>query len=369
MFQLGKSVSSAGTASHAARPLRERVASAGYAAMAYWYYRWDWGEPVALDGLLAAGRAYALPPFVGYVTEEVADWVCREASAGSGLDPGEGSRRPNVLGPGVALMDTLESGALESSTERAGWDLAQRLASAVVSGSRATGALTPEEDRRTVFVDSLYGLPEFLIRFADASGDAALVAETVRLVDSHCRVLQRADGLFAHCADLDDPSAPMIAWGRGNGWAALGLARYLNALGDRADSSVAKAFGRLATSLRDHQEVGGRWRNLIDDRRSYPEASTTAMVSAAFTSGVRNGWLGPEFGEAADAGWEAVADRIDPSGALVGVSYRPGVNTDPRRYEHTPVVGAYPWGQGSYLLVAAGRGGGSSAPADTGDDV
>lgn len=55
----------------------------------------------------------------------------------------------------------------------------------------------------------------------------------------------------------------------------------------------------------------------------------------------------------ADAAWDSVADRIDTSGCLVGVSYRPGVNTDPRRYEHTPIVGSYPWGKGACLLAAA----------------
>jgi unsaturated rhamnogalacturonyl hydrolase len=175
----------------------------------------------------------------------------------------------------------------------------------------------------------------------------------VDLVAGHCRALQRPDGLFAHVADLDDPTAPAIAWGRGNGWAALGLARLLWVLGPRADGVVVDRFVRLAEALRPYQEPGGRWRNLVDDGHSYPEASTTAMVSAAIALCVRVGRLPPEFGSVGAAAWSAVADRIDTSGALVGVSYRPGVNSDPRRYEHTPVMGAYPWGQGPYLLAAS----------------
>ncbi|MEO7236951.1 MAG: glycoside hydrolase family 88 protein [Lapillicoccus sp.] len=325
--------------------MRDRVASAGYAAMAYWYYRWDWGEAIALDGLLAAGRAYTLPAFTSWVGDEVTEWIAREA--------GGGAAAPNVLGPGVALLDVLESGALGTREERAGWDLAERLAAAVTRASEGTGALTPEADRRMVFVDSLYGVPEFLVRFADATQDAGLVATTTELVAGHCRALQRPDGLFAHVADLDDPSAQAIAWGRGNGWAALGLARLLSVLGARADGELVDGFVLLAEALRHHQEPGGRLRNLIDDEHSYPEASTTSMVSAAFASGIHGGRLPARFGDAAEAGWGAVADRIDTSGALVGVSYRPGVNSDPRRYEHTPVVGAYPWGQGPYLLAAS----------------
>ena len=354
MYQLGKSVSTEG---HAARPVRERVASAGYAAMAYWYYRWDWGEAVALDGLLAAGRRYALPACVQWVTDEVGAWVDRE-------QPGQ---RPHVLGPAVALLDVIESGMLGADEASRGWDLAARLTVEVVSSSRSTGALTPEGDRNMVFVDSLYGLPEFMVRFADSTGDTDLVSTVVALVVGHCRALQRDDGLFAHCADLGDPSVPAIAWGRGNGWAVLGLTRFLDVLGrERVERELVERYGRLTHALLTHQEAGGRWRNLVDDPHSYPEASTTAMASAAFTQAARGGLLSAEFGAAADAAWESVADRIDTSGFLVGVSYRPGVNTDPRRYEHTPVVGSYPWGQGPYLLAAAQRAPDPSADATHG---
>jgi len=343
MFQLGKSVS---TETHAERPVRDRVASAGYAAMAYWYYRWDWGEAVALDGLLAAGRWYALPACVQYVTDEVRAWVAREQSG----------QPPHVLGPAVALLDLLESRALSADEASAGWDLAARLAEEVTTASRSTGALTPEADRNMVFVDALYGLPEFLVRFADSTGDGDLVSTVVALVVGHCRALQRDDGLFAHCADLGDPSVPAIAWGRGNGWAVLGLTRFLDVLGrERVNGELLERYDRLTQALLTHQEAAGRWRNLVDDPHSYPEASTTAMASAAFTQAARGGLLSAEFRAAADAAWDSVADRIDTSGCLVGVSYRPGVNTDPRRYEHTPVVGSYPWGQGAYMLAAAQR--------------
>ncbi len=65
--------------------------------------------------------------------------------------------------------------------------------------------------------------------------------------------------------------------------------------------------------------------------------------------------LRANFAAVADLRWTSIADRIDTSGHLHGVSYRPGVNTDWSRYEHTPVTGCSPWGQGPYLLAAAQR--------------
>lgn len=343
MFQLGKSVS---VDSQVARPLRERVASAGYAAMAYWYYRWDWGESVAMDGLVAAGRRLELPAFTDFVRDETTRWV----------DSHTTGSRPNVMGPAVALLGLLESGSMTAETNEKGWDLLASLAQVMVQTGRPMGALAPEADRQMLFVDSLYGIPEFIVRFGDATGDPGLVSTAEELAVGHCAALQREDGLFAHFTDRDDGADPQIVWGRGNGWAVLGLTRLLTALGpERTGSELMGRYTRVAEALRAHQDPGGGWRNLIDDPHSYPESSTTAMVTAAFTDAVPAGLLPPDFAQVADRGWTAIADRIDTSGHLHGVSYRPGVNTDRSRYEHTPVTGCYPWGQGPYLLAAAQR--------------
>jgi unsaturated rhamnogalacturonyl hydrolase len=114
-------------------------------------------------------------------------------------------------------------------------------------------------------------------------------------------------------------------------------------------------YDRLAAALRDHQDPGGAWRNLVDEPTSYAESSTTAMAAAALEEAVAAGLLPEEYRPVADAAWRYVAYRIDTNGHLTGVSYRPGVNSERNRYEHTPVTGSYPWGQGPYLLAATLR--------------
>jgi len=114
-------------------------------------------------------------------------------------------------------------------------------------------------------------------------------------------------------------------------------------------------FRALANALVTHQIVGGGWRNLIDEPSSYPESSTTAMVVAGITQAVDAGLLPQGYLAATDTAWSAIEHRVDPSGQVAGVSYRPGVNNDLARYEHTPIFGSYPWGQGAYLLAGSRR--------------
>jgi unsaturated rhamnogalacturonyl hydrolase len=343
MFRLGKSMAaSRGTA----RPLRERMICAGYAAMAYWYYRWDWGESIGLDGLYTAGGRLEVPEMRRFVVSELARWV-------RDVDP---AVPPNPMGPSVALLDALwseDSGAVDGAAGRL---LLDRMAKEIVETSRPVGAIAPERDGSMLFVDSLYGVPEFLVRYADTTDDAKLLGTAIELVIGHCRHLQRADGLFAHYADTAHGGGPRIAWGRGNGWAVLGLFRFLDALGaDRIPTELRERFTRLMECLRDCQSPGGSWRNIVDDPDSYPESSTTAMTTCAITGAVRSGLVAESYTTTADRAWQSIAHRIDASGHLQGVSYRPGINTDPARYEHTPLVGAYPWGQGPYLLAASQR--------------
>ena len=342
MFRLGASLS---VETSVTRPLRERVRAAGHATLAYWFYRWDWGEAVALDGLLAAGRRFGIPAFTDAVVDDVSDWVAAERD-----------RDPNVLGPCLAMLDLLESGSLRRELVPEAWGVLHSVVERVVSAGDRVGGFAPESDDQRLFVDTLYGVPELLVRVGDATGDARLPATAAELAIGHCTVLQREDGLFGHVADLGAPAAERIPWGRGNGWAFLGLTRLLVTLGpERVPVDLQGRYDRLAAALRDHQEPGGAWRNLVDEPASYPESSTTAMAAAALMEAVAAGLLPEEYRPVADVAWRYVANRIDTNGHLTGVSYRPGVNSDRNRYEHTPVTGSYPWGQGPYLLAATLR--------------
>ena len=91
----------------------------------------------------------------------------------------------------------------------------------------------------------------------------------------------RPDGLYRH-SPLNE-----AAWGRGNAFPALGLAWTLsNFPPDHPEfSRMVRAFQDHMTELARFQDANGMWREVIDQRGSYPEFSATAMIATAMLLG------------------------------------------------------------------------------------
>lgn len=339
MFALGPSERSSG---QVARPLVDRGDCAAYAAMGYWFYHWDWGEGIAFEGLDAWSRASGKPQFSAFVTDSLDAWM--EATGD----------KPSRFGPAVCLL-TRASG---SEGERY-LEFARRVGDGLLAAPDRNGAILLDAPSSSIFVDSLCSDPPFLLRLARATGDERYAVRAREIALGHCRILQDPKtGLFGHFADVATGTAPGIAWGRGNGWAIVGLSSYLAACDPTSPErgEIANRFTRLCEGLAQHRIPGGGWRNLIDREESYPEMSSTVLIAHALAEALEEGSLSEEWRELADTAWSTVAHRIDTAGHLVSVSYRPGINTDPSRYEHAPAMGGgYPWAQGPYLLAAAGR--------------
>ena len=97
----------------------------------------------------------------------------------------------------------------------------------------------------------------------------------------------RPDGLWRH-----SPVDP-AAWGRGNGFPALGLALSLSEMPrDFAGrDEILKTFRSHLTTLLAHQDPTGAWHQVIDASESYRELTSTCMIGIAMLRGIRQGWL------------------------------------------------------------------------------
>jgi rhamnogalacturonyl hydrolase YesR len=126
----------------------------------------------------------------------------------------------------------------------------------------------------------------------------------------------RPDGLYRHQPATD------AAWGRGNGFAALGLALTLEEF-----PREHPAYGQILRSYREHMAVlvrwqnrDGLWRNVIDHPGAYAEFSATAMIGFALSRGLRNGWLADTaYRSAVERAWGAVVARVGSGGTFVDV--------------------------------------------------
>jgi rhamnogalacturonyl hydrolase YesR len=150
----------------------------------------------------------------------------------------------------------------------------------------------------------------------------ALTGETkyFDMADRHLRFMQqlvlRPDGLYRHRSDAD------VAWGRGNGFAAIGLALTLSEL-PRSASGYAHAlqsYRNLMQALLPLQNTDGLWRNVVNHPGAFAEYSGTAMIGFALQRGLDRGWIrGDAYREAVALAWQAVNERTSATGSLVDV--------------------------------------------------
>ena len=207
--------------------------------------------------------------------------------------------------------------------------------------------------------ESESGLPDYGSGWSDDVFLGTIAANTaqnrtgmeaaVRLIIRYANELQQPSGLWHHA-----PDAP-VTWGRGNGFAARGLAETLSSLprDHNAFSTVLDIYRRHMEGMRSHQAPDGMWRQVVDLPGSYRETSVTALTLTAMSRGVRLGWLDQSYQTVVEHAWRGLLAHIETDGTLVDVCISTGAGPTLRHYlDRTAVQGADDRG-GALALGAA----------------
>ncbi len=161
---------------------------------------------------------------------------------------------------------------------------------------------------------------------------------------------RRADGLYRHQPATD------AAWGRGNGFAALGLTLTLAELPQAhvAYASTLASYRDLMAALLPYQNRDGLWRNVIDYPGAYAELSATSMIGYALARGLRSGWIsGAAYERAVQQAWRAVDSRVSSGGELVDVCESTARMTSLEEYlRRAAILGPDPRGGAMAMLFA-----------------
>ncbi len=199
------------------------------------------------------------------------------------------------------------------------------------------------------WTDDMFMATSVLARIAGRTDEDRYATAVERLLTTYAERLQRADGLFVHALDGPHP------WGRGNGFAILGLTESLTHLPNEwsARPRVLDIYRRHAAALARHQAPDGMWRQVVDEPGSYRELTVTAMTLVALARGLRLGWLADDYAPVVDRGWRGLAAHVAPDGTLVDVCTGTGAG-DPKRYylDRAAIFGADDRG-GAMALWAA----------------
>ena len=158
------------------------------------------------------------------------------------------------------------------------------------------------------WIDDLFMSPALQVQAFRATQDARYLDRAALMMAAYLDKLQQPSGLFYHA-----PDSPFY-WGRGNGWAAAGMAellRELPAANPHHDRIVA-GYRKMMAALLAAQGADGMWHQLLDKPESWAESSCTGMFTFAFVTGVKNGWLDePAYAPAARKAWLALVSHLD----------------------------------------------------------
>jgi unsaturated rhamnogalacturonyl hydrolase len=317
--------------------------------LAFDFSVWQWGDSIAIDGLLDAAELLDDDRYSTRVANFYRRWAARPLGWPDHLTPGA---------PLVRLWERDRDPELLVAAERlASW------LKAVPHTADGLPLYRPDMGtvRHSCWVDTIYHEPPFLLRLADATGDRGHADHGINVWRSHTTALSSDEGPFlAHSWESAHRLTRGYAWGRGNAWALLGMVDALELLPSDAPSrpALVAEFELLAAALLEAQAENGLWRTVLHDREAYFESSCTAMFGAAFTKARRLGLLPSDYDEPAERAWQAARTYIDDEGRLFGVSAwtHAAINhvEDPTYYVTLPTEVNW-WGQGAALRAAAER--------------
>jgi len=174
------------------------------------------------------------------------------------------------------------------------------------------------------------------------------------MADRHLRYMEhldlRPDGLYRHRPEADVP------WGRGNGFAAMGLAMTLSELPKQhpGHAHALQAYRNLMAALLPFQTADGLWRNVVNHPGAYAELSGTAMIGFAMQRGLARGWIsGRDYERAVRLAWVAVNSRTSSTGGFIDVCESTARFTSLQEYlQRAAILGEDPRGGAMAMLFA-----------------
>ena len=226
-------------------------------------------------------------------------------------------------------------------------DLARRAADL---GFDEAGVPQPSMPFHLEMSDSVFMGGPILARVGRLTGQSRFFEACVQHLQFMRHLVLRDDGIYRHWPQDE------TAWGRGNGFPALGLAMCLTDF--PADHPQRKllmdTYREHMETLVKHQDPTGAWHQVIDHEESYRELTSTCMITFAMTRGVAKGWLPRQkFQPVIDRAWYAIRTRVPPNGRLVDVCTGTGKQKDLREYyDRKAILGPDARGGAMAILVA-----------------
>lgn len=216
-------------------------------------------------------------------------------------------------------------------------------------GFGPAGNMLPVMPSHSEMSDAVFMSTPIVVEAAVLSGDPIYYELAAKHLQYMLKLNLRSDGLHRH-SPLDE-----AAWGRGNGFPALGLALCLDRIPEERPERelMLRAFQAHLAALKPHQDVTGMWHQVIDHPESYRELTATCMIAYAMLRGVQQGWLDDSYRPHIARAWQGLKLRMGADGSLFDVCTGTGKQKSLRDYyDRQAILGKDARGGAMSLLVA-----------------
>jgi rhamnogalacturonyl hydrolase YesR len=199
------------------------------------------------------------------------------------------------------------------------------------------------------WTDDMFMMSAILSRSGRMPGRAGDFDHLGKMLMSYAGRLQRQDGIFVHFTGR-------IPWGRGNGFASLGLTEALTSMpaAHPLRAQLLDGYRRYVNGKIAMHAPDGMWRQVVDEPGAYREESVTAMTLTSMARGIRLGWIDARtYRPVVDRAWRGLAAHITGEGGIVDICTSTGSQATLRLYLDRAAISGFDDRGGAMGLLAS----------------
>ncbi len=305
-------------------------------------FNWDWPGGVAFYGVAEAYEVTGKEEYLNLLK----DWMDER------LEDGLPKLSVNGVSMGHALLSlyagTNDQRYLDTAIQLAEYlrNDAERFGDGILQHTVNSTTYVFHEQ---AWVDTMMMAGLFLLRIGKLTDNKEYFDDGLKQFHGHEELLQDpVTDLYYHGWDnIAKNHMSSIYWGRGNGWAALTMARALELI-----EVTHPSFMVIDGSLRDQlsalarlqDEESGLWHTVLTDSTSYLEVSGSCGIAAALLS------RGSLYNKYTQKSITSILEHITEDGKVLNVSAGTAVMDDADGYKAVPFKRIHGWGQGLALV-------------------
>jgi len=214
-----------------------------------------------------------------------------------------------------------------------------------------------EPEAYTIWADDLFMSVPLLLRYAEFTKEKKYYDFAANQVLNFNKYLfDPITGLYKHGYFIRTKKTSEVFWARANGWVAWANSEaMLHISKDHpAYEKIKNNFIRHINGLISFQDESGMWHQVLNDKTTFEETSSTAMFIVVLARGIKNGWIDKKYEPNLIRAWDALKKNISGDGTVKNICRGTGIGNTIEFYAKRATFENDPRGMGA-VITACGE--------------